>query len=309
MLIAGLLRDNFRRLRPGQAAYDHEVYLRALDAAGFNQLNISASGVQTFNYYGVELPGTLIPASQNLTKDLVTSFHSQVNRMGYKEGLIFTRDSQENEVVNYGTDYGIKIITSHTVEDIIRERKSELEELIEDFRKVNHNIPLFKDKDLFKSLIQKVKLAVTNDEKKTSLESLAYRFIESIGLIPERNVRTPSGEIDIFVRNNKMGAFWASLNTPILIECKNTKKPAKARQIREFKEKMGNLKTGFFISWSGVSGDDEWHDAKKVIQKAWNQGKVLLVFQDVDFEKISNGSTPENILYMKYYEHWKQYEG
>jgi len=302
------MRTNYKDPRPSSGGYDHYTFLRALDAAGIGPVSVSASGVQTFYYSGYQMAGTIVP-STIISKDMVTSFHTQINKMGYDRGLIFTRDTPEVEVVHHGNSIGITFITSKYVEAKIIERKDELEETLNDFQRLNQNVPLYQNRQRYEALIDAVEKATTNDEKKKSLENLAHHFIDSLGLVPEDNVRTPSGELDIFVRNDKFGPFWSVLGTPILVECKHTKKAAGASDLRIFKDKLGNLITGFFISWNGISGKDEFHDAKKVVHDAWVLGKRMIVLQDMDFREISGGSLPEDVLYKKYVAHWKQYEG
>jgi len=301
------MRTNFSKKNPTAQGFAHYAYIRALEAVGYGPIGVSASGIQTFNFNDHPMAGTIVPSL--ITKGMVTSFYSQINRIGYEKGLIFTSETPDIDVIKHGTDIGITIIPASILDDKLNEKEAEIEDIHQDFQKSNQNVSLYEKRKLFSILVNDVEKAKTNNEKKKSLEKLAYIFIESLGLIPESNPRTSSAEIDIFVTNTKKGPFWTELGTPILVECKNTKDPSGAADLREFRAKMGNLKTGFFISWRGISGSDEYRDGKKVVHDAWVQGKRIIVLQDFNFKEIANGSLPEEVLIKLHAGHWKQYEG
>ncbi|HET6764619.1 MAG TPA: restriction endonuclease, partial [Longimicrobiaceae bacterium] len=95
------------------------------------------------------------------------------------------------------------------------------------------------------SLLRAVRDAVTNDEKKQSLEGLVRFLIERVDYLRVKytDIRTASSEIDLIVENRGRSrhTMFDEFGRHFLIECKNWSGNVGAKEVRDFVGKL--LKT------------------------------------------------------------------
>jgi hypothetical protein len=156
--------------------------------------------------------------------------------------------------------------------------------------------------DSYRRLIDKVENSKDKDTKKKSLENLVSIFAQDLNLKDvELNKRTPSSEIDVRAKNDRVRGIWTELGTPIIFEAKNWEDPVSADQIRNLAGKMTPAKGRFMIAWNGVTGKDELKGTRLEIIKAKERGIFILVLTKDDFEKIAAGIFPDRIVEDRYY--------
>lgn len=156
----------------------------------------------------------------------------------------------------------------------------------------------------YMQLLRKIKQSESNIEKGRSLECLAGHIFESIdGIsVKARRKLTKSGELDLFLKNERDDGVWKHLGDPILVECKNLKKPAGINILRGFIDSIREkrVKTGILFSTKGVSGD-KTKNARKKIREAFLEGIYILDFDLKDLERIFDPKDFENMLEDKRY--------
>jgi hypothetical protein len=136
-------------------------------------------------------------------------------------------------------------------------------------------------------------------ERGESLQCLAEYIFESIDgvSIKARKKLTESGELDIFLKNERDVGVWRHLGDPILVECKNLSKPAGIDILRKFVDAVRDkrLKTGILFSAKGVSGD-RTKFARRKIHDAFKEGVYILDFGMEDLENIYEPEDFERML-------------
>jgi hypothetical protein len=156
-------------------------------------------------------------------------------------------------------------------------------------------------------LFEKVLTAVTNKEKKDSLEQFTRFLLDSI---PEFhvtfvNARTKAEEIDLIVANESppelVSSRLSKLGTPILVECKNWCKPIGAPEIRDFYGKLvaQSVKTGILISMNGISKD------AFLLLREFKKDHLIIVLDGDDLQDISSHSDLTKKINEKYYSLFK----
>lgn len=137
--------------------------------------------------------------------------------------------------------------------------------------------------------------------KGTCLEAFAVSLLSDVqGLsIEEKNLRTPTAELDLVVRNGVSGAFWGSLGSPLIfVECKNWQRPVDARESRVLESKMrdrGRLaRLGILLSTSGFTTACV-HHALEVAR----DGPLLVTIDSDDVHRLLVDPTLETVLWLE----------
>jgi hypothetical protein len=80
-------------------------------------------------------------------------------------------------------------------------------------------------------------------------------FLTVNGFQPSHRIQTQTEEIDIFIRNESIDAFWSKLSPFILVECKNWSSKVGKDEVVLFRSKLENRfglsKVGFLVSING----------------------------------------------------------
>jgi len=156
-----------------------------------------------------------------------------------------------------------------------------------------------------KKLLEQVRFASTNKEKKETLTKLTKRIINMIdGLeISYEDTRGLDSEFDLMVINECKQRTLEEMGTPFLVECRNWSFPMPAKAIRDFGGKLRdrNIQTGIIVSMKGVTGSEKT-DAKEAIRTFLTRDNInILVFDENDLEKIVEGKTFAELLRSKFY--------
>ena len=160
----------------------------------------------------------------------------------------------------------------------------------------------------FRALLENVRAAKTNDEKKKSLEDLAAKLLAPIeGLkVIRRDTRSSAEEVDLFVRNDSELSFWRKVDTPFLVEYKNWSKPIGAPEIRDLKGKMVNMgiTSAFLICIKGITGSGH-RDGLLEVRDARRDGKFIVPVVGADLELVASGCHPQELLGDRFYDIYK----
>jgi hypothetical protein len=157
-----------------------------------------------------------------------------------------------------------------------------------------------------KKMLDKVRSASTNKEKKETLQSLSRRIVEATpGLeISHEDAEGLDGEIDLIVINECRQRTLEEMGTPIVVECRNWEVPMPAKAVRDFGGKIRDrrVETGIIISMKGVTGSEKT-DAKLAIRTLLTRDNIkILVFDEDDLEQIVSGIEFHEMLRKKFYE-------
>jgi CheY-like chemotaxis protein len=98
----------------------------------------------------------------------------------------------------------------------------------------------------------------TSQQRGKKLEELLLRLMTSVPGFQEAstNLRTPSEEIDICLRNLSEDPLWRRGPDYLLVECKNWSRPVGTAELAWFSEKLRrrpNARVGFFVAPEGFS--------------------------------------------------------
>jgi hypothetical protein len=109
------------------------------------------------------------------------------------------------------------------------------------------------------TLVDKVGVASSTDEKGRSLEELCSRLFETVpGFTVTQRILTATEEIDIAVRNGSLEVPFNREEALILAECKNWSGKCGKDELVLFRQKIENrsqrCSLGFLISWNGFAG-------------------------------------------------------
>jgi len=158
-----------------------------------------------------------------------------------------------------------------------------------------------------KKLLDQVRSASTNKEKKEALERFTARIIDTTdGLeISHKDKRGLDSEIDLLIINESKQRTLEEMGTPLLVECRNWSVPMPAKAIRDFRGKLKDrhIQTGIIVSMQGVTGNEKT-DAKEVIRISLATDNIkILVMDDKDLQKIAEGKTSfAELLRRKFYD-------
>lgn len=144
-----------------------------------------------------------------------------------------------------------------------------------------------------KRLLDQVRSASTNKEKKEVLERFTARIVETTDgfEISHKDKRGLDSEIDLMVINECKQRTLEEMGTPLLVECRNWSVPMPAKAIRDFGTKLKdrNIQTGIIVSTKGVTGNEKT-DAKEAIRIFLTRDNIkILVLDEKDLQKIADG--------------------
>ncbi len=289
----------------GSYGFTLNYVVKGLGYMGHSDIVTSASGsmlVTNFN----NNPYAVLPLNRGgqIPTRIIKNFKTSYSDMGINNGIVISPTPLDVDSTELIRHEGIELLTFDTVIDKLVEEELQVSEIKSGLIRVRDESlgePYDRASQYFE-WISRVESARTNDEKKKSLENFILFFVQDLGLTdPKLNVRGPSSEIDVTAKNNRQVGYWRDFSHYVLFECKNWDKKVGSDEIRDFKGKVSNANTRFFIAWKGISGRDELEGAKLEIIKANAQGKQIMVLEGNDFLRIASGSDPETIIGNKYY--------
>ena len=157
-----------------------------------------------------------------------------------------------------------------------------------------------------KKLLERVRSASTNKEKKETLTELTKIIIKTVDgfEISYEDKRGLDSEFDLMVINECKQRTLEEMGTPLLVECRNWSVPMPAKAIRDFGGKLRdkNIQTGIIVSMKGVTGSEKT-DAKEAIRTFLARDNInMLVFDENDLEKIVEGKKFAELLRRKFYD-------
>ena len=149
---------------------------------------------------------------------------------------------------------------------------------------------------VFSVFLEKANTASTNHEKKLSYEYLAILLIGSVEgfSIFGHDARGLSEEIDLWVSNESEDDFLKRyIGSLFIVECKNWSGPVGVPQIRGIRSIIEDKHIQFAIlmSKNGITGD-KYRDAVNLVQKAFHDGRYIVVLDQSDLLDIANGKQP-----------------
>lgn len=145
------------------------------------------------------------------------------------------------------------------------------------------------------NLLKATRSALTNDEKKKSLEFLSERVFQSPYLkVHSGDKRTRTGELDRVFRVSKIpGTIFFNFSDLLLLESKNWDDKMTTSEVRVFSGKLNDakIKVGIIVSKNGLTGKiDSDRDAWGIVKKAWDSNEIrMLVFCLNEIEAIISG--------------------
>jgi ElaB/YqjD/DUF883 family membrane-anchored ribosome-binding protein len=92
-----------------------------------------------------------------------------------------------------------------------------------------------------------------------------------------------------------------------VIECKNWSSKVGKNEITSFKDKLKTLdaKTGILIARNGITGRDEYHDARGAIRDAMREGKHIVPITLDQVQKLSSINEWFDLLQKSWYTPYK----
>jgi len=179
---------------------------------------------------------------------------------------------------------------------IIVDLSKKLEETRIDIEIVNFDTREFRNK------IVEIENAVTNDQKKKTLENFADYLVSLIQGWETRHIdiNLEAEEIDLIVQNKLNSRKWGD---PILIECKNWSKPVGADQITVFLDKIEKMRgfVGILIAKNGITGNEKSDAGLKVREALSKNGIRIIVLTLDDFKSVENGTQLIKLMNDRYY--------
>lgn len=132
------------------------------------------------------------------------------------------------------------------------------------------------------------------------LERLAWYFLSSIpGFEVRSDLRAEDTQYDGLVRNTgPKYDFRADLGFHLLVECKQWSEAVGVAEVSQFINKLvlQDCRGGVLFSSRGITGEGKMRDAELQVLKAhYRAGKVILVLNEEDFQRVSTG---ENLIFM-----------
>src|ERR1700674_118927 len=144
------------------------------------------------------------------------------------------------------------------------------------------------DRDQLEQRLDTACAAKSNDDKKTTFESLALFLFDAIECVEIRkqNLLTDTGELDIvgrFTNPSAKPAFWNTADPYFVVECKNWRTTVTSREVEVFVGKLQKCRARFGILFSrnGVTGRSG-RDAVGNIDAAWRQHGIVLIVVSED---------------------------
>lgn len=143
--------------------------------------------------------------------------------------------------------------TEH-IESILTAKVRNAVEAVRDRRQVGRNI----ETAITDSWQHLQDPTLTPQARGQALEALVVALFRSMpGFEHARtNVRNPSQEIDVVVRNKATDPFWQRQGDYLLVECKHWSAPVDPKELAHIKDKAqryGRCRLAFFVAWSGFT--------------------------------------------------------
>jgi len=259
----------------------------------------------SMEYRGETIPVYLWNAGTPIPGSFITVIGEERKKEG-KRGAIFispTPITSENDEVlkKYRFDY----LTLDEIESKLTTKQQEIGEakkIIECEKNLLLKQGGYVKAEEYKKFIDEIDKANDRVSKKRSLEDFIAYFARDMGLTDiEVDKKTPSSEIDIYAKNEKITGVWKVMGTPVIFEAKNWDEHVTSDEIRNLALKATGCKTRFMVAWNGISGKDEGKGARLEIIKAKERGIFIIVLTKESFLKIVGGISPELIIAEKYY--------
>jgi hypothetical protein len=150
---------------------------------------------------------------------------------------------------------------------------------------------------------QATKDALTNDEKKKSLEGLVRFLVEQVDYLRVKyaDVRTASSEIDLIVENRGRSrhTMFDEYGRHFLIECKNWSQRVGAKEVRDFVGKLlkTKIRLGVLATREGVTGGGGGEDALREIHFCYDALQTaVLVLTEEDLQALCSGADLHSLL-------------
>lgn len=246
------------------------------------------------------------PSGGQIPTNLIESYGKQIQDSKYESGILAGPKPYDSKTLEKAEEYNVNLILYSHIREKIWEKEQHMREVrkgVEEIDKYFEEDSGYSEARLFQDELEKFSSAKTTYEKKEVLENLIVLLTQKLNLKDiKKDTRTPSSEIDIVARNERLKPMWIQFGTPLLFECKNWEDHVTSNEVRNFILKGTPAKTRFLIAWHGISGGDELKASKLEIIKAKERGVVLIVLTKTDFEKIAGGEHPEFIITEKYHQ-------
>jgi hypothetical protein len=153
------------------------------------------------------------------------------------------------------------------------------------------------DRQALRDAVDSARRAQTDEEKRSSLETLATLLFGGVPFLRCKyfNTRTSGGGIDIVVqydgwdRNTVFDAFGRY----ILLDCKSWNMPVHAKDVRHLAEKMqkSRVKLGIILAPVGMSGRRKGGQAVREIRRAFDSHEMcMLVISAEHLLHVTNGA-------------------
>jgi hypothetical protein len=154
------------------------------------------------------------------------------------------------------------------------------------------------DRVQLQALLQAVRNAVDNQEKKEALETLAERLLKGVsGFEVLTSTISATGEIDRVIRNYIVHPILARLGSHILVECKHWKKTVGTDQVGAFIADLqdAGLTSGFLFCRKPVS-----KPARRRIDNFYQRnGGFIIVITENDVQTVCDGANLAHMLVEK----------
>ncbi len=151
------------------------------------------------------------------------------------------------------------------------------------------------DRVRLQSLLDAVREASTNQEKKKTLETLAEYLLKGVtGFEVLQSQISATGEIDLVVRNNTTHPVLARLSSHILVECKHWAKTIGTDTVGALIADLrdANLTSGFLICRKSIS-----NAAKQRRNNFFQRDKgFIIVFTEADIQSVCDGVDLTHLL-------------
>jgi putative nucleotidyltransferase with HDIG domain len=144
----------------------------------------------------------------------------------------------------------------------------------------------------------------SNEKGKLLQELIEFLFKEINGIkIKYLNLRSAAEEIDLLIENGISNQPWLAMGNPIIVECKNWNKPIPAKEVGGLERLLNtkNIKTAILIAPEGITGNDEWKDAKLVVREMMIRGKYIIIMDYSDLKKVADGAKPTEVIEACFY--------
>jgi hypothetical protein len=138
------------------------------------------------------------------------------------------------------------------------------------------------------ALLEKVRLAPSNDQKKKTLETLAEFLLGGIeGFAVRPSTRSATGELDRFVRNNSPNPQFVALGEMLIVECKHWGRAVGTDEIGAFIADLQDArqKSGILLSRKGISREAQ----NRIFNYFQREKGFIIPLLEGDIEKVCNG--------------------